>query len=142
MIHERDADSEIRHILQTVKTVALLGASPNAARPSHGVMHFLLQKGYHVIPVNPGQAGKEILGQLVYARLADIPEKIDMVDVFRAADQLESVVDEILALPQRPEVLWGQLTVRDDRAAAKAEAAGITVVMDRCPAMEYPRLIG
>jgi uncharacterized protein len=142
MNHDIYADDAIRHILQTVKTIALLGASPNKERPSHRVMQFLLQKGYHVIPVNPGQAGKEILGQLVYARLADIPEKFDMVDVFRAADQLESVVDETLALPHKPTVIWGQLTVRDDKAAAKAEAQNITVIMDRCPAIEYPRLIG
>jgi uncharacterized protein len=142
MDHDSYPDEDIRHILQTVKTIALLGASPNKERPSHRVMQFLLQKGYHVIPVNPGQAGNEILGQKVYARLADIPEKIDMVDVFRAADQLESVVDEILALPEKPKVLWGQLTVRDDRAAAKAQAQGIGVIMDRCPAIEYPRLIG
>src|SRR5690606_33893523 len=94
-----------------------------------------------VIPVNPGHAGKTILGQTVYARLADIPEPIDMVDVFRAANQLQSVVDEVLALWPLPSVLWGQFTVRDDVAAARAEAAGIKVVMDRCPVTEYPVLM-
>jgi predicted CoA-binding protein len=124
-----------------VKTIALLGASPNPDRPSNGVMRFLLGKGYRVIPVNPGQAGKEILGQKTYARLADIPETIDMVDVFRAAEYLPSVVEEALAIHPRPAVIWGQLSVRDDAAAATAEAGGIKVVMDRCPAIEYPRLI-
>lgn len=104
-------------------------------------MAFLLRKGYRVIPVNPGQAGKEILGQPVAARLADIAEPIDMIDVFRAADALPTVVEEALALSPLPKVIWGQLSVRHDEAAAQAEAAGIKVVMDRCPAIEYPRLV-
>lgn len=142
MSHDHYSDDHIRTVLTSVKTIALVGASPNAARPSHGVMAFLLRKGYHVIPVNPGQAGKEILGQTVFATLADISEPVDMVDVFRAADQLPALVDEVLALPNMPKVIWGQLSVRHDEAAAKAEAAGFTVIMDRCPAIEYPRLIG
>ena len=121
--------------------IAVVGASPNDARPSHGVMGFLLGKGYRVIPVNPGQAGKEILGRTVYASLGDIPEPVDMVDVFRAPEALPSVVDEVLAMKTRPKAIWGQLSVRHDAAAAKAEAAGIDVVMDRCPAIEYPRLV-
>lgn len=141
MNHDDYDDTYISDILTSVKTIALLGASPNAARPSHGVMAFLLRHGYRVIPVNPGQAGKEILGQLVYATLADIPSKVDMVDVFRAADALPGIVDEILTMEPLPKVLWGQLTVRDDEAASRAEAAGIAVVMDRCPAIEYPRLV-
>jgi predicted CoA-binding protein len=104
-------------------------------------MGFLLGKGYRVIPINPGHAGKEILGQTVYAHLADIPEPIDMVDVFRAANQFPAVVDEVLALRPLPSVLWGQFTVRDDAAAARVEAAGIQVVMDRCPVTEYPVLM-
>ena len=138
MNHDRYPDSYIRNILSSVHTIAVLGASPNDGRPSHGVMGFLLGKGYHVIPVNPGHAGKTILGQTVYARLEDIPETIDMVDVFRAANQFDAVVDEVLALSPQPKVLWGQFTVRDDIAAARAEAAGIQVVMDRCPVTEYP----
>ena len=138
MNHDRYPDSYIRNILSSVHTIAVLGASPNDGRPSHGVMGFLLGKGYHVIPVNPGHAGKTILGQTVYARLEDIPETIDMVDVFRAASQFGAVVDEVLALARRPKVIWGQFTVRDDAAAARAEAAGIQVVMDRCPVTEYP----
>ena len=141
MNHDHYPESYIREILKSVHTIAVLGASPNDARPSHGVMGFLLGKGYRVIPVNPGHAGKEILGQTVYARLADIPEPIDMVDVFRAANRLPSVVDEVLALSPLPSVLWGQFTVRDDAAAARAEAAAIRVVMDRCPVTEYPVLM-
>ncbi|SMD08516.1 CoA-binding protein [Rhizobium sp. RU36D] len=142
MNHDRYDDSYLADILRDVKTIALLGASPNAARPSHGVMRFLLSSGYRVFPVNPGQAGKELLGQLVYARLSDIPETVDMVDVFRASEYLQEVVDEAIALPVRPKVIWAQLSVRDDAAAAKAEASGIKVVMNRCPAIEYPRLVG
>lgn len=142
MNHDSYDDAWIAQILRDVKTIALTGASPNPDRPSHGVMRFLLSKGYHVIPVNPGQAGKEILGQKVYARLADIPEPVDMIDVFRAAEYLPSVVDEALVMQPRPSVIWGQLSVRDDEAARKAEDAGIRMVMDRCPAIEYPRLIG
>ena len=141
MNHDHYSDGYIRHILKSVHTIAVLGASPNDGRPSHGVMGFLLGQGYRVIPVNPGQAGKEILGQPVAARLADIAEPIDMIDVFRAADALPSVVEEALALSPLPKVIWGQLSVRHDEAAAKAEAAGIKVVMDRCPAIEYPRLV-
>ena len=141
MNHDHYPDSYIRHILGSVHTIAVLGASPNDARPSHGVMGFLLGKGYRVIPVNPGHAGKTILGQTVYARLSDIREPIDMVDVFRASNQFGAVVDEVLALRPLPKVIWGQFTVRDDAAAARAEAAGIEVVMDRCPVIEYPVLM-
>ena len=141
MNHDSYPDYYIADILRSTKVIALVGASPNAERPSHRVMAFLLRKGYRVIPVNPGQAGKEILGQPVVARLADILEPIDLVDVFRAADALPDLVDEVLALSPVPKVIWGQLSVRHDEAAAKAEAAGIKVVMDRCPAIEYPRLV-
>jgi predicted CoA-binding protein len=141
MNHDRYEDTYIADILKTTKTIALLGASPNPDRPSNGVMRFLLSKGYTVIPVNPGQAGKEILGQTVYAKLSDIPQPVDMVDVFRAPEFLTGIVEEATALPQPPKVIWGQLGVRDDDAAAKAEAAGIKVVMNRCPAIEYPRLM-
>ena len=142
MDHDNYDRNLIRDILKTTKNIAMIGASPNPARPSYGVMRFLLGKGYHVIPINPGHAGKEIQGQKVYASLANIEEDVDMVDVFRAADQLSAVVDEVLAMKKRPKVIWGQLTVRDDAAAAKAEQAGLTVIMDRCPAIEYPRLVG
>lgn len=142
MNHDAYPDYYLADILRETKTIALVGASPKAERPSYRVMAFLLRKGYRVIPVNPGHAGGTILDQPVVGRLADIGESIDMVDVFRAASALPALVDEILALPSPPKVIWGQLSVRDDVAAAKAEAAGIKIVMDRCPAIEYPRLIG
>ncbi|ODS56563.1 MAG: CoA-binding protein [Agrobacterium sp. SCN 61-19] len=138
--HDHYSAEDLRDILGGVRTIALLGASPKPDRPSFGVMRFLLSKGYTVYPVNPGQAGKEILGQTVYATMADIPEPIDMVDVFRAPEYLGEVVAEVLALPNRPKFIWGQLSVRDDEAVKPAEEAGIRVVMDRCPAIEIPRL--
>ncbi|MDQ0421677.1 putative CoA-binding protein [Peteryoungia aggregata LMG 23059] len=138
--HDDYSAEDLKAILGSVQTVALLGASPKPDRPSFGVMQFLLSKGYRVFPVNPGQAGKQILGQTVYATMADIPEAIDMVDVFRAPEYLGEVVSEALALPNRPKVIWGQLSVRDDEAVKPAEEAGIRVVMDRCPAIEIPRL--
>ncbi|WP_159952137.1 CoA-binding protein [Rhizobium sp. 18065] len=138
--HDHYNDDDIAEILQETRTIALVGASPKADRPSFGVMQYLLSRGYTVIPVNPGQAGKEILGQKVYARLSDIPDEIDMIDVFRAPEFLGEVVAEALALKTRPQVIWGQLSVRDDVAVEPAEEAGITVVMDRCPAIEIPRL--
>ena len=139
---QASSDNEIRDILRTVKVIALLGASPKPERPSNGVMKFLLDHGYHVIPVNPGQVGKTIHGQRVVGQLADIDELIDMVDVFRASDALPGIVDEILALKKRPSVLWTQLDVIHVEAAKRAESEGIKVIMDRCPAIEYPRLIG
>ena len=142
MDHDTYDRNLIRDILKTTKSIAMVGASPNPARPSYGVMRFLLGKGYQVIPINPGHAGSEIQGQKVFASLADIEQNVDMVDVFRAADQLSAVVDEVLAMRKPPKVIWGQLSVRDDNAASKAEAAGLTVIMDRCPAIEYPRAIG
>lgn len=135
------SDQEIRDVLLSVKTIALLGASPRPDRPSNGVMRFLLSKGYRVIPVNPGQAGKEIHGQPVYATLADIPEPVDMVDVFRASEYLPAIVDEILAMQSRPDVLWTQLDVVHAGAGKRAEEGGLKVVMNRCPAIEFPRLI-
>ena len=142
MQHDTYPDYYLADILRQTKTIALVGASPNPERPSHRVMAFLLRKGYRVIPVNPGQAGKDIQGQTVVASLADIDEPVDMVDVFRAADSLPALVVEVLAMKTTPKAIWGQLSVRHDAAAEKAEAAGIKVVMDRCPAIEYPRLIG
>ncbi len=138
--HDHYSADELRQVLGTVKTIALLGASPKPDRPSFGVMRFLLSKGYKVYPVNPGQAGKEILGQTVYATMADIPDTIDMVEVFRAPEYLGEVVSDALSLGNRPKVIWGQLSVRDDEAVKPAEQAGIKVVMDRCPAIEIPRL--
>lgn len=142
MNHDSYDSKLIRDILKDIRRIAMVGASPNPARPSNGVLRFLLSKGYDVVPVNPGHAGSTIHGQTVVRSLADIEGSVDMVDVFRAADQLQAVVDEVLAMPRRPKVIWAQLGVRDDEAARVAEEAGITVIMDRCPAIEYPRLIG
>jgi predicted CoA-binding protein len=140
MDHDAYADAYIRGILNTVKTIAMVGISPKDNRPSYFAFKYLLERGYQMIPVNPGQAGHEILGRRVYARLADIPEPIDMVDVFRASAHVPPIVDEALALAPRPGVIWMQLGVRHDEAAAKAEAAGLKVVMNRCPKIEYGRL--
>ncbi|MEP9395836.1 CoA-binding protein [Mesorhizobium sp. KR2-14] len=142
MNHDAYENSYIAGILNSVKTIAVVGASANEVRPSYFVMKYLLAKGYSVIPVNPGHAGKEILGQMTYARLADIPVPIDMVDIFRASEAVPAIVDEVLALESLPKVIWTQLTVRHDEAAARAEAAGIKVVMNRCPKIEYARLAG
>jgi uncharacterized protein len=140
MDHSGYADTFIRGILNTVKSIAMVGISPKDNRPSYFAFKYLLERGYHMIPVNPGQAGKEILGQKVYAKLADIPEPVDMVDIFRASQFAPGVVDEALALNPLPRVIWMQLGVRSDEAAAKAEAAGLKVIMNRCPKIEYGRL--
>ena len=142
MNHDSYDNSYISEILNTVKTIAIVGASANEVRPSFFVLKYLVDKGYEVYPVNPGQAGKEICGRPVVARLADVPVAIDMVDVFRASEAVPGTVEEMLALDPLPKVLWTQLTVRHDEAAAKSEAAGIKVVMNRCPKIEYARLSG
>ena len=136
------SDDEIRAVLDDVTTIAMVGASAKDVRPSYFVLKYLLAKGYRVIPVNPGQAGKEILGQTVYGALADISEPIDMVDIFRSSAAAAKVVDEALALAPQPKVIWMQLGVRNDEAAAKAQAAGLRVIMNRCPKIEYGRLSG
>jgi predicted CoA-binding protein len=140
MNHDSYPDAYIRGILNTVKTIAMVGISPKDNRPSYFAFKYLLERGYNMIPVNPGQAGHDILGRRVYARLADVPEPIDMVDVFRASKYAPQVVAEALALKTRPQVIWMQLGVRNDEAAAAAEAAGLKVVMNRCPKIEYGRL--
>ena len=140
MDHNNYPDSTIRGILNTVKTIAMVGVSPKDNRPSYFAFKYLLERGYRMIPVNPGQAGKDILGQKVYGKLSEIPVPVDMVDVFRASQHAPAVVDEALAMNPRPAVIWMQLGVRSDEAAAKAEAAGIKVVMNRCPKIEYGRL--
>ena len=140
MNHDSYSDSYIRGILNTVKTIAMVGVSPKTSRPSYFVFKYLLERGYRMIPVNPGQAGSELLGQKVYATLADIPEPVDMVDIFRNSDAALGVVQEALALKPMPQVIWMQLGVRNDEAARLAEDAGIKVVMNRCPKIEYGRL--
>jgi len=140
MNHDAYPDSYIRGILNTVKTVAMVGFSPKENRPSYFVFKYLLERGYRVIPVNPGQAGKEVLGQTIYASLSDIPEPIDMVDIFRGSENVPPIVEEALTLSPKPFVIWMQLTVRNDEAAKRAEDAGLKVVMNRCPKIEYGRL--
>lgn len=138
MNHDAYDDAYIRDILQSVKRIAVVGASANAARPSYGVLAFLVEQGYDVVAINPGLAGKEIVGRPVYATLADVPGAVDMVDVFRNSDAAGDVVDEAIAIGAK--VVWLQLGVRNDAAATRAEAAGVKVVMNRCPAIEIPRL--
>lgn len=136
------SDSLIRDILTRTRRIALVGASAKPERPSHGVMQFLLEKGYDVVPVNPGLAGQDLLGQPVAASLSDIEGDIDMVDIFRAPEHVPGVVEE--ALERFPDLatVWMQLGVIHEEAAQTARARGADVVMDRCPKIEYPRLMG
>jgi uncharacterized protein len=142
MTHDTYDANYIRTILQESKSIALVGASNNSVRPSYFVMKYLLDKGYDVTPVNPGLGGQELLGRKVYRTLADIPHAVDMVDIFRNSEAAGAIVDEALTLPVKPKVIWMQLGVRNDAAAARAEAADIKVVMNRCPKMEYGKLSG
>ncbi len=138
MDHERYDDTYIRTILRETKIIAMVGASSNWNRPSYFAMKYLQRKGFRVIPVNPREAGNEILGETVYASLADVPDKIDMVDVFRNSEAAGPGADEAIAGGAK--ILWMQLGVRNDAAAARAEAAGLKVVMNRCPKIEFGRL--
>jgi uncharacterized protein len=140
MNHDNYDDNYIRGILNTVKTIAMVGASEKDNRPSYFAFKYLLERGYNMIPVNPGQAGHDMLGRKIYARLADIPEPIDMVDIFRASQHALPIVEEALALTPRPTVIWMQLGVRNDAAAKLAEDNGLKVVMNRCPKIEYGRI--
>jgi predicted CoA-binding protein len=142
MNHDSYSADYIRSVLQDVKSVALVGASANAVRPSYFVMKYLMEKGYTVVPVNPGLAGQDLLGQRAYASLANIPVSVDMIDIFRNSDAALAVTKEAIALPIKPKVIWMQLSVRNDEAAEMAEATGLRVVMDRCPKMEYGKLSG
>lgn len=140
MDHSDYPDSYIRGILRDTKTIAMVGASTNWTRPSYFAMKYLQAKGYRVIPVNPAAAGQELLGETVRATLKDVPEKIDMVDVFRASEHVGPIADDAIAVGAK--VLWLQLGVINEDAARKAEAAGVKVVMDRCPKIEFGRLSG
>ena len=136
----RDDDAAIKAILRRVKTIAVVGASANEMRPSYFASLYLQKKGYRMIPVNPRYAGQQILGETVYASLADLPEPPDMVQVFRKPQEAPQVADEAIAAGAR--VLWLQLGIRNEQAAEKARASGLEVVQDRCPKIEYGRLFG
>ena len=138
MDHEHYSDDYLRDILSSVRTIAVVGASPRRGRPSHGVMAYLQRHGYRAIPVNPNAAGATIRGETCYAALTEIPEPIDMVDVFRRSEMAGAAVDQAIAIGAK--VVWMQLGVCDVAAAARAEAAGLKIVMNRCPAIEIPRL--
>jgi predicted CoA-binding protein len=138
--HDSYSDDYLRGVLAGVKRIAMVGASANPARPSFAVLKYLSERGLTVLPINPTLAGGAILGLPVYASLADAPGPIDMVDVFRRSEAAGAVVDEALALDPLPRVVWMQIGVRDDAAAARAEAKGVAAVMDRCPKIEYGRL--
>ncbi len=140
--HDDYSNKELLDILRGTRTIAMVGASTNWKRPSYFAMKYLQQKGYRVIPVNPRAAGETLLGERVYASLAEIPEPFDMVDIFRSSDAAGGIVDETLQLAKEKgvRVIWMQLGVRDDAAAERAEAAGLTVVMNRCPKIEFGRL--
>jgi predicted CoA-binding protein len=144
MTHDRYSDDYIADILREARVFAFVGASANNSRPSYFAMKYLLGKGYVVHPVNPGNAGQKILGQTVYATLADVPAPVDVVDIFRSSDAALEIAREAIRLKDKLglKVLWMQLGVRNDEAAAEAEAAGLKVVMNRCPKIEYGRLSG
>ncbi len=138
------SDDLIKSILRSTKTIAMVGASGNEMRPSYFAMKYLLDKGFLIHPINPGMAGKQILGRTVYGSLKDVPAPVDMVDIFRASDAAPAIVDEALAEKDRLGVktIWMQLGIVNEEAAAKARAAGLNVIMDRCPKIEYGRLSG
>ena len=142
MTHDSYPDELIRSILKSTKTIAMVGASANEVRPSWFVLKYLLGRGYRMFPVNPGIAGTEILGAKVYGSLAEIPEPLDMVEIFRNSEAADGIVDEALALDPLPKVIWMQLSVRNDAAAARAQAQGVQVIMNRCPKIEYGRISG
>ena len=140
MTHDSYPDSLIRKILREVKVIAMVGASANWVRPSYFAMKYLQLKGFRIIPVNPKEAGGEILGETVYANLREIPEAVDMVDIFRDSSAAGAIADEAVEIGAK--VVWMQIGVRDDHAAKRAEEAGLTVIMNRCPKIEYGRLSG
>jgi predicted CoA-binding protein len=140
MNHDAYDDNYIRGILNSVRTIAMVGASPVNVRPSYFAFKYLAERGYDMIPVNPGHVGKSLVGKPFVASLRDINRPVDMVDIFRSSEHIGPVVDEALTLSPLPKVIWMQLGARNDAAAAKAEALGIKVVMNRCPKIEYGRL--
>jgi uncharacterized protein len=144
MAYPNYPDALIARLLRSVKTIAMVGASPNEMRPSYFAMKYLTEKGFRVIPVNPTATGKQILGERVYASLSEVPGPVDMVDIFRNSEAAGPITDEAIANQERLglKVLWMQLGVINEEAAKRAEAAGLTVIMNRCPKIEYGRLSG
>ena len=140
--HDSYLDGTIRGVLKSVKSIAIVGASNNPARPSYIVFKYLLERGFDVIPVNPRLAGHDVLGVKACATLAEIGRPVDMVEIFRSTSEAGNVTDQALALDPLPKVIWMQLSVRDDAAAERAEAKGVQVIMNRCPKIEYGRLSG
>lgn len=140
MNHDSYNDAYISDILSNCRTIAMVGASPNSSRPSYFAMKYLLAKGFQVIPVNPGHGGQEILGQTVYATLSNVPGPVDVVDIFRNSEAALPITREAITIGAK--VVWMQLGVRNDEAAKLAEDAGLKVVMNRCPKIEYGRLSG
>jgi predicted CoA-binding protein len=142
MTRETYTDAQIHRILTSVKSIALVGASANSARPSYIVLKYLIGRGYRMAPINPGLAGKDILGAKVYPSLAEAPGPVDMVEIFRASEYAGAIVDEALKLDPLPKVIWMQLGVENAAAAERARARGVEVVMNRCPKIEWGRLSG
>lgn len=140
MSHDTYTDEFLKETLNRVRTIAVVGASANWNRPSFFVMKYLQAKGFRIIPVNPKEAGSTILGEKVYASLAEIPHPVDMVEIFRSSEEAGPLADE--AIKRGAKVVWMQIGVRNDAAAKRAEDAGLTVVMNRCPKIEYSRLYG
>ena len=142
--HNYYRDTKLRRILGDVKTFAMVGASTFWRRPSFYAMKYLQHKGFRIIPINPGRAGGEILGEKIYGSLADAPYQIDMVDIFRTSEEAYKITEDVVANKNEKGIkyLWMQLTVRNDPAAEVAESAGLEVVMDRCPKIEFGRLSG
>lgn len=142
MNHDSYSDKYIRGILHNTRTIAIVGASANSVRPSYFVVKYLLAKGYTVYPVNPGHAGRLICGVETYAHLGEVPGPIDIVDIFRAVEAVPGIMADVLRLEPLPKTVWMQLGIRDDAVAELAEMAGMDVVMNRCPKIEYGRLSG
>lgn len=134
---------DIARIARDTKTIAVVGLSPKAERPSHGVAKFLQNAGYRIIPVNPGHAGQQILGQTVHASLSDIPDadSVDMIDIFRQSGAVPAIIDEALTALPNLRTVWMQIGVHSDSAAEKAKAKGLTVVQNRCPKIEFPAVL-
>jgi len=136
------SDTLLKDVLRRTRSIAVVGVSTNPVRPSYYVARYLSLKGYRVIPVNPGHAGKELFGETIRATLSDIDVPVDMIDIFRRPEAVPEIVDEALAVFPALQTIWMQIGVEHAEAAAKAEARGLTVIQNRCPKIEYQRLFG